>query len=61
MDATDQRGQTAIMTAASKGHTEVVRFLRDHGADLRHKDLDDRSEAFQSTAPSPYACMRSLS
>ena len=51
MEATDQRGQTAIMTAASKGHTEVVRFLRDHGADLRHKDLDDRYQDFLKTVP----------
>jgi ankyrin repeat protein len=52
MEATDQRGRTAIMTAASKGHTEVVRFLRDHGrANLRHKDLDDRSVYFLSTDP----------
>lgn len=34
IDSKDKHGQTALMLAAMKGHTEVVRLLVQNGADL---------------------------
>lgn len=36
INARDEHGQTALMTAARDGHASVVRFLAGRGADLNH-------------------------
>jgi len=35
--------QTAIMGAAQRGYTPVVKFLAEHGADLKAKDASGRT------------------
>ena len=36
-------GITPIMVAACQGHINVVKFLRDKKADLKHKDRNDQT------------------
>ena len=43
IDAKDSKGLTPIMIAAVRGHTEVVKFLRDKGANLSECDLKDQN------------------
>lgn len=42
LDAADNRGQTAVMIAAGRGHTDIVRLLKNAGADLTLKDKQGR-------------------
>ena len=42
LDAADNRGQTAVMIAAARGHADIVRLLKDAGADLTLKDKQGR-------------------
>ena len=39
----DDRGRNALMIAASRGHTEMVRFLMDKGATTDRKDKSGRT------------------
>ncbi len=36
VNARDRHGQTALMIAATEGHSTVVALLAEHGADLNH-------------------------
>ncbi|KAK7196979.1 Ankyrin repeats (many copies)/Ankyrin repeats (3 copies)/Ankyrin repeat [Novymonas esmeraldas] len=38
IDAEDATGQTALLLAAGRGHTAIVRFLVEHGADLMRQN-----------------------
>lgn len=40
VNATDDKGQTALMCAASYGRNDALRFLLDNGADRNMKDKD---------------------
>merc|ERR1711971_553966 len=43
LDAKDSKGLTPIMIAAVRGHTEVVKFLKEKGANLSECDLKDQN------------------
>ena len=43
IDKPTYRGRTPLFTAAFHGHTEVVKLLFEHGANLNHQDIDDFS------------------
>merc|ERR1719342_646621 len=43
LELTDHRGHTAIMRAACGGHTDVVRFLHQRGANLTRVDRNDKT------------------
>ena len=45
IDAADDRGRTALMTAAALGHEEVVAFLRRRGASVTLRDKAGRTAA----------------
>lgn len=36
VNSRDRHGQTGLMVAATRGHSDAVRFLIDHGAELDH-------------------------
>lgn len=42
LEAEDDRGWTPVMTSASRGHSAIVRLLKQRGADLAHKARDGR-------------------
>ena len=42
VEARDQDGMTALMTAESKGHTEVVRILKQAGEDTNQENTRSR-------------------
>jgi ankyrin repeat protein len=50
IDARDNRGRTALMTAASLGHDEIVALLLKRGADARLKDLAGKTAADLATS-----------
>jgi ankyrin repeat protein len=43
IDATDDRGRTALMTAAERGHAEVATMLIKRGADQAVRDKSGKS------------------
>merc|ERR1719495_572138 len=43
VDRENSMGITPIMVAACQGHINVVKFLRDKKADLKHKDRNDQT------------------
>ncbi len=43
LDAADDRGRTALMTAAERGDAEVVQALIRHGADRAARDKDGKT------------------
>ena len=38
LELTEDRGRTALMIAAERGHAEIVQTLLEAGADGKHKD-----------------------
>ena len=45
LDAVDNRGRTALMTAAERGHPLIARFLMEQGADPALADSDGKTAA----------------
>ena len=61
VEARDDRGRTALMTAAELGHAEIVELLLRHGADPRDRDTAGKSALDLATAEPIRAALASAS
>jgi len=50
VNAKDKYGETALMFAAEKGHTEIVQLLLQKGADVNAKTNSDRTALMLAAA-----------
>ena len=55
VDATDDKGRTPLILAASRGHAEICRLLLDAGADLAHIDMEGNDALRAATAKGHHA------
>jgi uncharacterized protein len=53
--AEDIAGYTALMMASGRGHTELVRFLLDRGADIDARTLGTRATALMMASEKGHA------
>ena len=60
VDARDDRGRTALMTAAELGHAEIVGLLLKHGADPNARDLAGKKAADLTSAEPVRALLASV-
>lgn len=54
LDLQAESGRTALMSAASAGHVEIVRALLDAGANANLKDIDGKSALDHAREPAEY-------
>ncbi len=54
VNAKDKNGTTPLHEACSYGHTEIARFLLDHGADPNVKETDYGRTPFEMCGPGDY-------
>ena len=60
LDRADDRGRTALMIAAERGHAEIVAWLVAHGADADLADREGKKAADLAASPAVVDALKRL-